>query len=151
MVGGGSEPIYLPGRSAAKSRLIYRADYASSALHEAAHWCIAGSARRAQIDFGYRYTPPPRHKTEQKRFYKSEERVQALEWIFSDASQVEFHPSADNLEAEVGDFYQQLKIAKHNTARWLNSVAGFRARVLVSFLASDGLSPTRVLETSAHG
>jgi len=44
LVGGASEPLYEPGKQ--EARVYFREDYASSALHEIAHWCIAGADRR---------------------------------------------------------------------------------------------------------
>ena len=40
MVGGAAEPLYLPDRGTRTAELHYREDFAASALHEAAHWCI---------------------------------------------------------------------------------------------------------------
>ena len=37
---GGAEPLYLPASGSDTAQLIFRDDYASSALHEAAHWCL---------------------------------------------------------------------------------------------------------------
>ncbi len=128
MVGGGKEPIYLPGDSATLACLVYREDYPSSALHEAAHWCIAGLGRRRQIDFGYTYSPPPRTPKAQQNFFELEERVQALEWIFSDAACVDFHASADNLEVGTGNFQERLVSAKDKLAIWIEDVCDPRAR-----------------------
>lgn len=126
MVGGGKEPIYIPGTPTTMAWLVYREDYASSALHEAAHWCIAGLYRRRQIDFGYAYSPPPRTYREQQQFFKLEERVQALEWIFSDAASIDFHPSADNLEVGIGPFEKRLAQAKDEIVTWIDNVSDER-------------------------
>ena len=112
MLGGAAEPIYIPPKAYEIGKLIYRSDYASSALHEAAHWCIAGPARRALVDFGYEYSSPPRTSQQQDQFFRLECRVQALEWIFSDCAQVRFHPSADNIGADTGQFLGQLELVK---------------------------------------
>lgn len=96
--GGAAEPLYLPGRDGAPHRLCYRADYFASALHEIAHWCIAGPARRRQVDFGYWYEPDGRAAQAQRAFEAAEARPQALEWIFSVAAGYRFQPSADNLQ-----------------------------------------------------
>ena len=53
LIGGASEPLYEPGEQ--EARVYFREDYASSALHEIAHWCIAGANRRQQTDYGYWY------------------------------------------------------------------------------------------------
>ena len=94
LVGGATEPLYLPAPSGGElSILFYREDYVSSALHEAAHWCLAGEDRRKLRDFGYWYIPPSRNSNEQLAFEAVEVQPQALEWIFSLATGVSFHLS----------------------------------------------------------
>ena len=54
LLGGADEPFYIPSSSeAVPHKLIFRENFVSSALHEIAHWCIAGKMRRLQQDFGY--------------------------------------------------------------------------------------------------
>jgi elongation factor P hydroxylase len=104
LVGGGEEPLYLPSSDPARSphRIVYREDYFASALHEVAHWCLAGAERRGLEDYGYWYAPDGRGAEQQARFEKAESRPQALEWIFSDTCRFDFHMSADNLDGGVG-------------------------------------------------
>ena len=97
--GGAAEPEYLPGPPA---RLRYREDYFASALHEVAHWCIAGHRRRALPDYGYWYIPDGRDASAQQAFEAAEARPQALEWCFSLACGAPFRLSFDNLEAASG-------------------------------------------------
>jgi elongation factor P hydroxylase len=78
-------------------RLYYRKDYFASALHESAHWCIAGPERRLQVDFGYWYAPDGRDPVAQRRFEAVESKPQALEWLFSIACGYRFRLSRDNL------------------------------------------------------
>ncbi len=100
--GGGSEPVYIPGEAGvANSRVIFTRDYFSSALHEVAHWCIAGAERRALPDYGYWYAPDGRNAEQQVAFQSVEVKPQALECIFSQACGISFAPSLDNLEGEV--------------------------------------------------
>ena len=105
--GGVEEPLYQPSvhqpaESSGQSHVIYyREDYAASALHEVAHWCIAGEARRKLVDFGYWYKPDGRTADEQKLFEKVEVKPQTLEWIFSEAAGLKFQISADNLSGDV--------------------------------------------------
>ena len=115
--GGYSEPLYLPaGEGLAECQIRYREDYFSSALHEIAHWCIAGDNRRKQIDFAYWYETDGRTPTQQAAFEKVEVKPQALEWLFSTAAGIPFKLSRDNLEggavAQNTDFasavYQQV-------------------------------------------
>ncbi len=104
LIGGGEEPLYLPSSEPARQphRIVYREDYLASALHEVAHWCLAGAKRRRLEDYGYWYAPDGRDVDTQAAFERVEARPQALEWIFSDACGFEFNLSADNLDAGVG-------------------------------------------------
>lgn len=99
MVGGGAEPLYVPASGDQPARLVYTRNYAASALHEAAHWCIAGAVRRRQVDYGYHYDPPPRSTTQRQRFFGSELRCQALELLFTAAAGQPFQVSIDDLDA----------------------------------------------------
>lgn len=105
LVGGYSEPLYLPARdNRGVSQLQYRENYFSSALHEVAHWCIAGQERHALIDFGYWYEPDGRDVQQQADFEQVEIKPQALEWVFSVAAGAPFQISSDNLQAgQIGD------------------------------------------------
>ena len=47
LVGGFDEPLYLPATDSRAAEIRFRSDYPSSALHEVAHWCLAGARRRA--------------------------------------------------------------------------------------------------------
>jgi len=103
LVGGAREPLYEPAPAAEVeaegARIHFRADYASSALHEVAHWCIAGRERRKLPDYGYWYAPDGRDTRQQAEFLRVEARPQALEWCFSQAAHLRFLPSLDNLDA----------------------------------------------------
>lgn len=101
LVGGGDEPLYLPADGdCPRHRIIYREDYFSSALHETAHWCIAGEARRALVDFGYWYQPDGRTLDQQRAFERVEVKPQALEWLFTTAAGRPFRLSTDNLRGD---------------------------------------------------
>jgi elongation factor P hydroxylase len=104
LVGGGAEPVYRPSADPVREphRIVYREDYFASALHEIAHWCLAGSERRRLEDYGYWYRPDGRDAREQAEFERAEARPQAIEWILSDACGFVFHLSADNLGAALG-------------------------------------------------
>lgn len=97
LVGGGTEPEYLPADVEQPARIVFREDYASSALHEIAHWCIAGAARRQLHDFGYWYQPDGRNPEQQRVFEQVEVKPQAVEWALSRAAGIRFNLSADNL------------------------------------------------------
>ena len=92
--GGFQEPYYEVQKD--KAVICFREDFAASALHEVAHWCVAGSERRKQNDYGYWYEGE-RDLAGQQRFEAVEVKPQALEWIFSQAAGLTFRVSADNL------------------------------------------------------
>ncbi len=95
--GGAEEPVYLPQDAASPfHRIIFTRDYFASALHEIAHWCIASTARRQQIDYGYWYYPEGRNQQQQELFEQAEVKPQALECIFSQAAGSRFIVSQDN-------------------------------------------------------
>lgn len=101
LVGNAEEPLYLPAdRHCNRHRIFYREDYVSSALHEVAHWCIAGEHRLTLVDFGYWYAPDGRTAQQQRAFEQVEVKPQALEWLFSVACGQAFAISADNLASD---------------------------------------------------
>lgn len=100
--GGADEPLYLPAVAHDPARIVFTRDYFASALHEVAHWCVAGEARRRECDYGYWYAPDGRSSAEQQEFERVEVKPQALEWIFSIACGSRFRVSADNLASGVG-------------------------------------------------
>ncbi|MBX2807525.1 MAG: elongation factor P hydroxylase [Cellvibrionaceae bacterium] len=103
LLAGGSEPEYRPATDKCPDhRIIFTRDYCASALHEVAHWCVAGPARRLLADYGYWYTADGRSPAQQDQFERVEARPQALEWIFSRACGLGFRVSADNLNAGLG-------------------------------------------------
>ena len=98
--GGFSEPFYKTARCKdGVHEIQYREDYASSALHEIAHWCLAGPVRREQDDYGYWYIQD-RCKDQQSQFELVEAKPQGLEWILSIAAGVDFRVSRDNFAVE---------------------------------------------------
>ncbi|MFA5677939.1 MAG: elongation factor P hydroxylase [Pseudomonas sp.] len=104
LVGGAAEPIYLPADAQQPMhRIIFTLDYYRSALHEIAHWCVAGASRREQIDFGYWYAPDGRSAEQQDAFEQVEVKPQALEWLFCEAAGHAFRVSLDNLSGEATD------------------------------------------------
>ena len=96
IAGGASEPLYVADAKGS-ALILFRDDYVSSALHEIAHWCIAGRDRRAQDDYGYWYQPD-RDEVAQRRFELAESKPQGLERIFSAAADIPFRLSHDNFE-----------------------------------------------------
>ncbi|MGQ3889091.1 elongation factor P hydroxylase [Legionella sp. CNM-1927-20] len=104
LVKGIDEPLYLPADKNRSFHAIYFAHgFFSSALHECAHWLIAGKARRKLIDYGYWYIPDGRTPEEQALFQQVEVKPQALEWILSVATGYQFQFSIDNLNGSPVD------------------------------------------------
>jgi elongation factor P hydroxylase len=103
LVRGGEEPEYIPASDTdGFHQIVFTHDYFSSALHEMAHWCVAGEQRRLQHDYGYWYAPDGRTEQQQADFERVEVKPQALEWLFSVACGIRFRVSADNLESDLG-------------------------------------------------
>ncbi len=101
LIGGVDEPFYRAASAAQPHhQLYYRADYPASALHEIAHWTIAGTARRRRDDFGYWYQPGERSAELQRQFESVEVAPQALEWLFSRACGRDFQLSVDNFAVD---------------------------------------------------
>lgn len=101
LVGNGDEPLYLPSdESNSINRIIFTRDYFASALHEVAHWCIAGDKRRGLVDYGYWYYPEGRDAEQQALFQQAEVKPQAIEYLFSKAARFPFVVSVDDFSNE---------------------------------------------------
>ncbi len=103
--GGGAEPFYRAAKAGDCAVIVFRADYSASALHEVAHWCLAGSRRRQLDDYGYWYLPA-RNAAEQAAFEVVETRPQALESLFAEAAGVDFRVSSDDVERLPSPFFK---------------------------------------------
>lgn len=149
LVGGAAEPLYEPAGRAGHCHLLhYREDYFASALHETAHWCIAGARRRRLLDFGYWYTPDGRSAAQQRAFEAVEYRPQAMEWHFARACGYRFRISMDNLSAvdsgpgEHAAFKRRvLQQARHWQATGLPQRAERFARALRREFEREGEEP----------
>lgn len=109
LLGGFNEPYYQPASRTEFAEIQYREDFPASALHEIAHWCLAGPRRRMMVDYGYWYESD-RDPSAQAAFESVEARPQALEWVFSQASGLPFRISADNLTLGAGcEFRNQVQ------------------------------------------
>ncbi|TKB45081.1 elongation factor P hydroxylase [Thalassotalea mangrovi] len=98
LVRGEDEPVYLPANNQYPyHRIKFAHGFYASALHEIAHWCIAGKERRLLEDFGYWYAPDGRNAQQQAEFEQVEIKPQAIEWAFCVAAGFKFNVSADNL------------------------------------------------------
>lgn len=148
--GGAGEPLYQPARAPGHCHVIYyREDFFASALHEVAHWCIAGPQRRLQTDFGYWYAPDGRTPAQQRAFERVECAPQALEWFFAKACGYRFQVSLDNLEgpaaaSDAGRFRQMiLDRARDWQDRGLSGRAAVFYRALCREFAT-GLRPEQL-------
>jgi hypothetical protein len=145
LVAGDDEPIYLPADQVhPHHRIIFAHGFYASALHEIAHWCVAGPERRLLEDFGYWYKPDGRTADEQAEFERVEVRPQAYEWIFNMSAGRKFHFSADNLSAGIGasDGFRQSVLAEVQMI--LRQGLPPRVRTLVEGLQQEyGTEPLR--------
>lgn len=101
LVKGEHEPIYMPANdNTVYHQIIFAHGYYASALHEIAHWLVAGEQRRLLEDYGYWYCPDGRDKAQQAQFEAVELKPQAIEWALSVAAGFDFNVSVDNLNGE---------------------------------------------------
>ncbi|MDG1065503.1 MAG: elongation factor P hydroxylase [Luminiphilus sp.] len=122
LVGGADEPLYLPGTEVSYAEIHYRSDFQRSALHEVAHWCVAGPRRRCLPDYGYWYSADDRDLTKQTAFFCVEAKPQALESFFCAAAGIEFTASIDNLSLKIPQgllkqFHKQLRCEQNRFDR----------------------------------
>ena len=145
--GGYDEPLYRPHPADGEAAVIlYREDYFASALHEVAHWCIAGDRRRRLTDFGYWYSPDGRTVEQQRAFERVEYKPQALEWHFARACGYRFRISRDNLEGlavspDDGEGFKRQ--VQRQAAQWQSHGLPERAQCFVAALRRE-FSPARV-------
>ena len=100
LVGGADEPYYEPG---SPNIIYFREDFIRSALHEVAHWCVAGATRRTLPDYGYWYAPDGRDEAQQTAFFGVEVKPQAVEKVFCIALGIPVKVSVDNLSVSLSD------------------------------------------------
>ncbi len=145
---GGEEPIYLPAdEDNPHHRIVFARGFYASALHEIAHWCVAGPERRLLEDFGYWYEPDGRTAEVQAEFEKVEVRPQAYEWILSKSADFPFTVSCDNLH---GDFEPDRLSFMHKVHNEVVDIlhAGLPQRVKMLSEALRTFYQTKPLETS---
>lgn len=98
LIAGEDEPVYLPAEGVHKQhRIVFAHYFYASALHEIAHWLVAGEQRRLLVDYGYWYEPDGRDAGQQAEFEKVEVTPQAIEWALAASCGFKFEVSADNL------------------------------------------------------
>lgn len=142
LVRGESEPIYLPADDeSCFHRVVFAHGFFSSALHEIAHWCIAGAKRRREVDYGYWYAPDGRNVQQQRAFEQVEVKPQALEWIFSRACDKPFRISVDNLNGVETDPMPFKRAVFQQVQTYCRGGIPPRARRLVEALAAFYQTP----------
>lgn len=146
---GGDEPLYLPAcQHVPYHRILFARGFFNSALHEMAHWCIAGKERRLLEDYGYWYRPDGRTLAEQAEFEQVEAKPQALEWVFAHCCDSRFQVSVDNLSLQAAG--QSINLASfkeqvHQQVLW-RLERGMTERVLALTAAMiDAFNPGLVL------
>ncbi len=104
LVAGAGEPFYAPANAESEChKILFAHGYFNSALHELAHWCLAGEKRRQLEDYGYWYCPDGRNAEQQAAFEQVEVKPQAIEWWLTRACDRPFRTSLDNLSGEATD------------------------------------------------
>ncbi len=139
LVAGEDEPIYWPARDGEPARIVFAHGFLSSALHEIAHWCIAGFERRQLEDYGYWYQPDGRSEAQQLAFEAVEARPQALEKLFRQALGMPFEPSLDNLSNPVAEVRRRAFAARieEECDRMLRGDMPYRGRLVLDMLRKD--------------
>lgn len=147
LVKGDGEPIYLPANhECGFHQIIFAHGFYASALHEVAHWLVAGSKRRMLEDFGYWYLPDGRDSQQQRDFEAVEIKPQAIEWSLSVAAGFEFNVSCDNLNGVEPDrFAFQAKVYQQ-VQHYLTHGYPTRVRMLMQALTNfyGTLLPTSI-------
>lgn len=137
LIKGEDEPLYLPAsKSIDYAQVIFAHGYYASALHEIAHWCIAGKDRRKLEDFGYWYVPDGRNEHQQKTFEQVEIKPQAIEWAFCVAANKSFNVSADNLNGAGADTDAFKQNVFKQVKRYLHDGFPIRAQQFIEALAN---------------
>lgn len=136
LIKGGDEPVYLPAdETCPYHQIIFAHGYFASALHEIAHWCIAGEKRRLLEDFGYWYLPDGRNQAQQTNFEQVEVKPQAVEWAFCVASNKSFRLSVDNLNGEDTDSTAFTAAVKQQVLDYIDKGFPPRAQHFIQLLA----------------
>lgn len=132
---GDDEPIYLPANEKVNThRIIFAHGFFASALHEIAHWCLAGKERRLLEDYGYWYCPDGRTVEQQAEFEQVEVRPQAIEWAFSVACAATFRVSTDNLNGAPVDSLSFTQKVRAQVLHYIENGFPPRAQIFIDAL-----------------
>ncbi|EAR08268.1 elongation factor P hydroxylase [Reinekea blandensis] len=136
LVAAVDEPLYLPMSDTQRWHEIQFAHgYFNSALHELAHWCVAGFERRQLTDYGYWYEPDGRTAEQQREFERVEVRPQAIEWHLTLASNRRFQVSVDNLSGEPTDAAPFRESVRRQAWQFQENGLPDRAQTLVGLIS----------------
>ena len=143
LVKGGDEPLYAPISDTFEyHRIIFAHGFFASALHEVAHWCLAGASRRLLEDFGYWYIPDGRDQAQQLKFEQVEIKPQAIEWAFCVAVGKKFDVSVDNLSGTGNTDRVAFKLAVYQQVEiYLSSGFPRDAQIYIAALADFYQTP----------
>lgn len=142
LVKGECEPVYLPADEQVNyHRVIFAHGFFASALHEIAHWCLAGKARRLQEDYGYWYCPDGRNAEQQAEFEQVEIKPQAIEWAFSVACGKPFNVSTDNLNGAPVDSVGFTYNVRQQVSHYLQHGFPPRAQIFIGALQAFYQTP----------
>ena len=137
LIKGGEEPLYMPMHDTQPYHaIVFTHDYFSSALHECAHWFIAGDARRNLVDYGYWYMPDGRDALQQAAFQQVEVKPQAIECVLSLAANHPFQISNDNLNGESSESQEFENAVFLQVKRYLEDGLPSRAHTFQQALAA---------------
>ncbi|MCH8532988.1 MAG: elongation factor P hydroxylase [Saccharospirillum sp.] len=142
LVAGAGEPVYLPSQvDEQPHRIVFAHGYFSSALHELAHWSLAGEQRRQLEDFGYWYCPDGRTAQQQAEFERVEVKPQALEWWYSLVCGRSFRISLDNLAGARTDCRPFQRAVQAQALSWAQQGLLARPKALVNHLSQRFCRP----------
>lgn len=142
LVAGAVEPVYLPAIvSGDVHRIVFAHGYFNSALHELAHWCLAGAERRLREDYGYWYCPDGRDAQQQAAFEQVEVKPQAIEWWFAEAAGRVFRTSTDNLNGTPTDNHPFRQSVQRQACRYATEGLPERAQIAVKLLCVQFSQP----------
>lgn len=138
LIRGSDEPVYVPAGDVCRyHQIVFAHGYFASALHELAHWCIAGPARRLKEDYGYWYCPDGRDEEAQRLFEQVEVKPQAIEMAFSLACQRDFQVSTDNLAGAEPDREAFTTAVEQQYRHYCEQGFPTRAAALIDVLAAS--------------
>ncbi len=137
LVAGDDEPLYLPkGQGRAQHQIIFAHGFFASALHEIAHWCIAGKQRRLLEDYGYWYCADGRNQQQQRAFEQVEVKPQAIEYAFCLAAGRPFQVSIDNLSGFQSDRHAFFFAVEQQYQYYLKQGFPMRAQWVIELLTA---------------